>query len=174
MPIRNLKVSICLAALAFSASPALADDCATVVASMKATAVTPYASTATRTDPQGKPQTRHMIRTTTKTYVEDHGGWVEMDITSQDLTDTINEQLKTAKMTCQKVGTEAVNGQATTVYTVHIENEGSISDNKLWLNAKNLPLKTVVKIQGMKADTEATYDYDHVQAPADAKPIGSR
>ncbi len=158
-------------ALCAAAAPALADDCATVNAALMQTAKTPYSETITRTV-AGKQIVSHMVQTPSVKYVESNGRWVSMNITSKDLIDTMNEQMKTAKMTCHRVGAETVNGLPAAIYTVHVENQGSVSDSKLWISPQNLEVKSEMQVNGMKFSV--LLDYSHVQPPANAKPLGAK
>ncbi len=160
------------AALAFISMPAWANDCAAVDAAMNGAATTPYSSVITRTDAQGHLVTSHMVQTATTKYVETHGKWVAMNISSKDLLDHLGEERKTAKMTCVGAGSEDVDGQSAAVYHVHIENDGTTSDNKLWISGENRLLKSESTVGGKQYSV--SYDYAHIDPPKDAKPLGSQ
>ncbi len=163
---------IAATALGVISTPARADDCAQVDAAMKGAATTPYSSVITRTDMQGHPVTSRFVQTSTTKYVEVHDKWMAMSISSKDLLDTLNEQRKTAKMTCGRVGSGPVNGQTATVYAVHTENQGTVSDSKLWISGQNLLLKSEIGVGGKQY--VVVYDYSHVDPPKDATPVGVR
>jgi len=75
------------------------------------------------------------------------------------------EEKKAAKQTCEAAGDEAVNGKPAAVYTAHIENQGEVSDNKLWVSKDTgLPLKTEARMQ--EGTITQTFSYDGVVAPA--------
>jgi hypothetical protein len=158
--------------LVVTAAPAWADDCAQPTAAMMVSAKTPYSETIVSPGLGGKMVTSHMVQTATNKYVERTGGWTALPISSPDLVDALNHMLKTAKITCKRTGTEQVNGQPTAVYTVHIENEGVVNDSTLWISAQNRQLKSDTTVAGKHFS--ATFDYDHVQPPAGAKPVGQR
>ena len=158
--------------LVVSAAPAWADDCTQPTAAMMVSAKTPYSETIVSSGPGGKMVTSHMVQTATIKYVERNGGWTSLPVSSSDLVDTLNAMLKTAKTICKRTGTEQVNGQPTTVYTVHMENHGVITDSTLWIAAQNRQLKSDMTVDGKHFS--ATFDYDHVQPPAGAKPVGQR
>lgn len=149
-----------------------ADDCAPVSAAMMAAASLPYSETVTTADAGGKPTTSHIVQTATTKYVERNGQWTSLPISSADLMDELKEKLKTSKMTCKRGGTEAVNGQPATIYVVHDVTDGDVSDGTLWISAQNRELKGDMNVGGRHFIT--LFDYDHVQAPAGAKPIGRR
>src|SRR5262249_11707432 len=108
---------------------------------------------------------------TTK-YVERNGIWTSLAISSADLVDTLNKMLKTAKITCKRTGTEQVDGQSTTIYSVHIENEGTVTDSKVWISDQNRQLKS--ETTSGRNHFSSTFDYDHAQPPEGAKPAGQR
>jgi hypothetical protein len=153
-------------------APVWADDCTQPTAALMVTAKTPYSETIVSPGPDGEMVTSHMVQTATGKYVERNGNWTSMPVSSADLVDTLNDMLKTAKMTCKRTGTEEVNGQPTTVYTVHVENGGAVTDSTLWISAQNRQLKSEMAVNGRHFT--ATFDYEHVQPPAEAKPLGQR
>jgi hypothetical protein len=172
MNLASAWIAVGALAFGFSASPAAADDCAAVTAAMMATARTPYSSTISGLDAQGRTAISHMVQTPTTKYVETNGRWVAMKVSSDDLIDTLNRALKTTKMSCQRGGTETIGGQPTTIYMVHAENDGVASDNTLWISARNLPLKSDMRVAGKHY--VSVYNYDNVRPPQDAVPAGGR
>lgn len=162
------KSAFALVALAgLLAPPALADDCGPVFDAMIKAAKTPHTATVTRTE-DGKPVTSKMVQTNDRKYIEVNGQWRWIEMPA-DLDQELEAMRKNTKMTCQKLGSEEVNGQPTTVYTAHVENEGSVSDNELWLGAGGLPLKVRNTVEGKSFSS--ILDYKHVQAPANATPF---
>lgn len=149
------------------ATPAHADDCGPVFDAMAKAAKTPHTATITRLE-NGKPVTSKMIQTKDRKYIEVNGEWRWMAMPA-DLDHELEAMRENTKMTCQKLGSEEVNGQATTVYTAHVENEGSASDNELWLGANGLPVKIANTVEGKSFSS--ILDYKEVQAPADALPL---
>ena len=158
--------------LVLTAAPAWADDCMQPTAAMMVGAKTPYSETIVSPGPGGKMVTSHIIQTATTKYVERNGSWTSLAVSSADLVDTLNEMLKTAKISCKRTGTEQVNGQPTTIYSVHIENEGIVTDSTVWISDQNRQLKSETTAGGKHFSS--TFDYDHVQPPAGAKPVGQR
>ena len=154
------------------AAPAWADDCAQPTAAMMVSAKTPYSETIVFPGPGGKIVTSHIVQTATIKYVERNGKWTSLPVSSADLVGTLNDLLKTAKMTCRRTGTDRVDGQQTTVYTVRMENEGVVTDSTLWISAQNRQLKSETTVGGKHYTS--TLDYDHVHPPAGAKPVGQR
>jgi hypothetical protein len=164
------QAGMAAAVFGLTATPAFADDCALVIAALTASAKTPSNSTITHTGPGGKPVINHMVQTATAKYVETDGKWKSMNVSIQETLNGMNEMIKTAKMSCHRTGAESVNGQPVTVYAVHVENQGTTSDSKIWVSAKNLQLKSEMTV----GDTHfvTTADYDHVQVPTNATPMG--
>jgi hypothetical protein len=160
------------AAVLVPIAPVWADDCAQPRAAMMVSAKTPYSETIVSPGPAGKAVTSHIVQTPTVKYVERNGSWMSLPVSSADLVDTLNDMLKTAKMTCKRTGAEQVNGVPTTVYTVHLENQGAVTDGTLWISAQDRQLKSETTRQGVHY--ASTFDYDHVQPPAGAKPVGKR
>ena len=166
------RIFLGVVVLVVSAAPAWADDCTQPMAAMMVSAKTPYSETIVSPGLGGKMVTSHMVQTATIKYVERNGSWTSLPVSSPDLVHTLNDMLKTAKITCKRTGTEQVNGQPTTVYTVHMENQGVVTDSTLWISAQNRQLKSDTTVDGKHFG--ATFDYDHVQPPAGAKPVGQR
>jgi hypothetical protein len=159
--------AIIAAAVMLLTSPAFADDCSPLSAAMIASAKTPHTSIITRVK-DGKPTTDRMIQTRDDKFIQMDGKWRSMGVSPSD-TNSIEAELKKAKMTCHKVGMEPVEGQVATAYTVHVENEGSVSDNKVWIGSNGLPLKVENVVEGRSYST--ILDYEHADAPADATPM---
>jgi len=165
-PLAATTLSVVLAA------PAWADDCAQPLAALMVTATTPYRETIELRGPDGKMVTSHLVQTATGKYVERNGSWTSIPVSSADLVDTLNDELKTAKLSCRRAGTEQVNGQQTTVYTLHMEMGGRITDGTLWISAQNRQLRSDTTANGRRFS--ATFDYEHVEPPPGAKPVGQR
>jgi hypothetical protein len=163
----TLKSLAIITGVGFLTTPAFADDCSPISAAMIATAKTPHTATLTRVK-DGKPVTGKIIQTKDDKFVEVDGKWHSMGDPPGD-TSSIEAALKKAKITCRKLGTEQVEGQTTTVYTAHVENEGTVSDDKLWLGSNGLPVKVENLVEGRSYST--TFDYAHADAPADATPM---
>lgn len=131
-------------------------------------AKTPFTTTITKSDGQGRKTVSQVIQTATNKYVQSHGKWYAMRISENDLLDT----LKATKMTCLRIGTDSANGQPAVIYKVHRENDGTSLDEKTWISAKGLPLKSEARADG--STYESMYDFTHAQPPASATPLGSR
>lgn len=153
---------------------ASAADCDAVLAAMVNTARTPYASTtnASGAAAQGTPVLVHIVQTPTAKYVERAGKWYRLDISSQELIDNLNEKVKTAKMNCASLGSQQLDGRSVDVFSEHDEQDGTVSDGKLYVSAQKRLAKVEATIDGRHSIT--TYDYDNVQVPASSVPAGQR
>jgi outer membrane lipoprotein-sorting protein len=161
-------IGVAFAAMAPMA--ARADDCGIVMAAALAQAKTPYAGAMTMSEP-GKPPNRNaVISTGTKMYVQVEGGaWQSMDYNPQEMIDLMNENLKKSTQTCQKSGSESVNGEAATVYTQHSDNGKVVADSRIWISdRRGLPLKLETHFKDGMSLVQETH-YDNVQAPAGVK-----
>jgi hypothetical protein len=159
-----------LLALAFAVlgAPALADDCTTVKSAMLNTGHAPNSLLITKTDGQRKKTVTRQVQTVDNKYVQmPDGKWRALNIAIKDLHDDLPEV-----QTCRRSGSENVGGESTTVYDVHMNIEGSISDGKVWVSSKNLILKSQRVIEG--ADYTVEYDFSHVTPPANAIPMGGK
>ncbi|MEO8922826.1 MAG: hypothetical protein ABI330_08370 [Caldimonas sp.] len=157
-----------LAFLALSL-PAIADDC---TSAMVTTAQNPVTTLTIKTDAHGKQAKFGMVQTPTTQYIQtEDGQWHSVGVTVKDKIDATNEDLKTAKISCQREGADLVNGVPATVYAVHADRDGDISDAKVWISSHRIA-KTEGTSEGAHYTT--SYDYAHVIPPANAKPMGSR
>ena len=126
MYIDNSRVVIALA-FAVLTAPALADDCTTVKSAMLNSGHTPKSSSTTKTDGQGKKTMTRLVQTVDNKYVQTPDGkWYAMNIAIKDLDDNLSGVL-----TCRRSGSESLSGASTAVYDVHMNLEGSISDNRV-------------------------------------------
>jgi hypothetical protein len=153
------------ACLSLAAVTARADDCATLMSATIASAHKSYSATSTTSGGGAPTRVGHSVSTGGKLFVEMNARWVLSKMTMSDMANEMRAEIGTAKMSCHRLGEETVGGEATTVYSSHVNNHGNVSDNRLWISkATGLPLKTEVKLQnGMQIVT--VFDYAHSQAP---------
>jgi hypothetical protein len=159
-----------LLALAFVvlASPALADDCATIKSAALHSGHSPHSLLITKTDGQGKKTVTRQVQTVDNKYVQmPNGKWFAMNIAIKDLNNDLSGIL-----TCRRSGSDSVNGESTTVYEVHMNLEGQSTDNKYWVSSKNLILKSETVMEGAHYTND--YDFAHVTAPSNAISIGRK
>ena len=128
----------------------------------------------TRTGKDGKPAISHLVQTMTASYIETHGKWHSMAISSQDRIDNFTEIMQTAKMSCDVVGSDSVNGEAATVYDLAVENDGAVSKDKLWISGDQLILRAQYQSEDTSGPVDSVYDYTHVEPPAESIPIGQK
>jgi hypothetical protein len=167
MYIRSAHIFIALAFVVLTA-PALADDCATVKSAMLNSGHTPKSVIVTKTDGQGTKTVTRQVQTVDNKYVQTaEGKWYAMHIAIKDLDDDLSGVL-----TCRRSGGDGVSGESTAVYQVHMNMNGQVSDQKLWVSAKNLILKSEGVIAGARYSTE--YDFAHVTPPTGAIEMGGR
>lgn len=150
------------------AAPVLADDCTTVKSAMLNSGHTPHSVLVTKIDGQGRKTVTRQVQTLDNKYVQTPDGkWYAMNIAIKDLNNDLS-----GVQTCRRGGSESVNGESTAVYEVHMNLEGSSSDNRVWVSSKNLVLKSEAVIEGAHYTTE--YDFAHVTPPANAIPMGGK
>ncbi len=152
-----------LAALCLS-SAAYADDCAAPMAATLNGAKKPHSLTTTSTS-AGAATTGHAVWTGTQFFVEVGGKWLLTRETAAQIADAMADNMKSAKITCHAGGSEAVNGQAAAVYDIHVVNDGSASDNRVWVaKAGNVLLKSQVKLDTGDVIL-SLYDYKNFAPP---------
>jgi hypothetical protein len=161
---RALMLMVCAAVTV----PALADDCVAAKSAMLDTGHRPVSVTSTTTDAQGKQKVTRTVQTVDNKYVQTADGkWYSMGIAIKDL----NDNTKTAKFTCRRTGTDNVNGEPAAVYEVHMDDNGTIVEQKIWVSAKNLILKAEGSVNGVRYSS--VYDFSHVAPPANATAMGA-
>ena len=164
---RETSLMIALAFAALSA-PALADDCSTVKSAMLNSGHTPHSVIVTQTDGQGKKTVTRQVQTVENKYVQrPDGKWYAMNIAIKDLDDDLSGVL-----TCRRSGSDSISGESTAVYEVHMNLEGQVSDQKIWVSSKNMVLKSEGVIEGARYTTE--YDFAHVTPPPNAISLGGK
>jgi|ERR1700722_10383507 len=159
-----------LIALAFTVltAPALADDCAPVKSAMLNSGHTPHSVILTRTDGQGKKTVTLQVQTVDNKYVQSPDGkWYAMNIAMKDLNNDLSGVL-----TCRRSGSDSVNGEVTVVYEVHMNLEGVVTDQKMWVSSKNMVVRSEGTIEGAHYTTD--YDFAHVTPPANAISMGGK
>jgi hypothetical protein len=142
-------------------------DCNITMDSMIASAKVPYEETiSTVVGPNIPPTVSRVIWTTKESFVQSNGKWQKVRTTMQDLMDKYNEIKKEAKISCQQLADESINGEPANVYAAQVDYLDTIQKNKLWLSKKTgLPLESVDD-QGDDTVITITWDYKNVTAPA--------
>ena len=134
----NIPRSLIALAFAVLTAPTLADECAPVKSALLNSGHMPHTVILTRTDGQGKKAVTRQVQTVDNKYVQTADGkWYAMNIAIKDLDDDLSGVL-----TCRRSGSDSVSGEATVVYEVHVNLQGQVSDQKLWVSSKNMVLKS--------------------------------
>lgn len=98
-------------------------------------------------------------------YVQLHGQWQRSPISASEMLRNAQDKRKSdsGDDTCRALGEDAVDGEATAVYSLH--NDGG-ADSKLWVSKANGSLlrQTIRLPDGSLIDSR--YDYANVVAPA--------
>src|SRR6202012_1082707 len=97
------------AAAVFSAAPALADDCSTLMSVMIAQTEQPYSATVTMEVPGQKAQTMKTVFINDTVYTQMDGKWRSMSMPAKETQGMIRDAAKTAKETCHVQGNDSVN-----------------------------------------------------------------
>ena len=157
-----------IAALAVPAGAQAADPCDAIFNAMVAQVKVPFAVEAVQAPRSGPAQKMENRIVGGKSYFFVQGQWHSEPVSPDQMIADLTEEKKSARQTCTAAGDEAVNGKPAAVYTAHIDNQGEVSDNKIWV-AKDtgLPLKTEARMQ--EGTITQTFRYDGVEAPAGAR-----
>jgi hypothetical protein len=83
-------------------------------------------------------------------------------------TDTQGKQKVTRTV---QTGTDSVNGEPAAVYEVHMDDNGTIVEQKIWVSSKNLILKADGSVNGVRYSS--VYDFSHVTPPANSTAMGA-
>jgi len=112
----------------------------------------------------GKPMNSEMVFSGGTDYVLYQGKWTTSSTAERKELDQRN--LKTAKMTCQYVRNEPVNGEGAALYSTHeITARGGKVDNQVWVSqSKGLILRMETDL-GHGTHLSSRYEYSNVHAP---------
>ena len=125
-------------------APAFADDCATVKSAILNTGHTPHSLILTQTDGQGKKTVTRQVQTVDNKYVQSPDGkWYAMNIAIKDQNNDLSGLL-----TCRRSGSDSASGEVTVVYEVHMNQEGIVTDQRIWVSSKNMVLKSEGTVEG--------------------------
>jgi hypothetical protein len=141
------------------------DPCAVVNKATDSVNTVDHSTAITTVVAGGAPQSGEARLVGGKSYVQVAGKWHVSPTSAADTAAMLAEVRKSAKQTCQAVGEESLDGVPTAVFTAHVENDGSVSDNKMWVaKGTGLPVKTVSTVEGRTVITQINR-YDGVSAP---------
>ena len=155
-------------ALALLSPLARADGtaCDAVFAAMVKMAGTPNHQIITTTRPGGKTSQGEIVNLGGKRWVLAAGHWHARPLdVAQDVRDM--QAARTGKETCQRVRTDAVDGEPAVVFSMHNPTDDGTSDSQTWVStARGLPLRQSIDIGEGKTHLDVKIDYAHVQAPS--------
>ncbi|HEX4505225.1 MAG TPA: hypothetical protein VH722_05800 [Alphaproteobacteria bacterium] len=161
----SIALTAAIAAVSVGAHAAPADPCDAIFNAMVAQVKVPFAVQATQAPNNGPAQTMENRFVGGKSYFFVQGQWRSEPVTPDQMIADLTEEKQSAKQTCAVAGDEAVGGQPAMVYTAHIENQGEVSDNKLWVSkATGLPVKSEARMR--EGTITQIFHYDGVTAPA--------
>jgi hypothetical protein len=178
LPVK-IKRAVSLSCVVFLAGGVLtgipvarADDCTLASDAAIAQAKVPHAVKHVTTAP-GKPAAQvEMIFMGDKAYTQTNGTWQSMPYSAQDQIETISAARKRAEQTphtCQKLGGEPINGEATALIVMHSETNGKASDARIWISDKTgLPLKSDIHLSNGTVITD-DFRYGNIEAPPGVK-----
>lgn len=148
-----------------SAVSLVGEPCVIVDKATVAVNTVDHASVITTAMGGGAPRTGETRVVGGKSYVEVNGDWQVSKTSPAENAAMMAEERKSAKETCQALGDETVAGVSTAVFSAHVENDGSVSDNKIWIaKDSGLPVKTVSTLEGNTVVTQMN-TYSGVIAP---------
>ena len=151
------------------ADPAIDPACKVVFDANDKTLDTPNHAYQEHLDPGGKNVTTELITVNGQRYLLVNGTWKKSRMTVADTKAQEEENKKNAKVvSCKRVGTDSVNGQAATVYTEHSENDDTKADGKVWISSSGVILKNEIELDtgdATKSKITIRYEYGNVKAP---------
>jgi len=167
-PVSTANSGGAVPALSF-AIPAADASCKPVFDANDKTLDTPNHLYQEQTDARGKKRTGELITINGERYLLMDGKWSKSRMTVAETKAQSEENKKNAKVvTCKRIGSDSVNGQAATVYTEHTETEDSKSDGKIWISGSGVILKTEIDLDpgsDDKVHMTMRYEYGNVKAP---------
>jgi hypothetical protein len=159
-------------AVAGYAAGARADDCSLATDAAIAQAKVPHSDTHVTTAPGKPPSTMESVVMNDKVYMQVSGSWKSMAFSAQEQIDIVKKAEANAaqrQRTCQKQGSETVDGQAASLLTMHSDDKGKVTDARLWIaDATGLPLKSEAHLADGTVIVD-TFHYDNIQPPAGVK-----
>ena len=148
-----------------------ADACQPVFDALQKLVTTPSHSYTTSTDAHGgKPIEAETIFTGGQKYIQAHGKWMRLPVTTQDVLDQEKENEKNGKANCQLVRSESVNGENASLYHMQRETENFKEDSQIWISkTTGLPLREEQDIDygGKigKRHNSGHFEYSNVRPP---------
>ena len=151
------------------AVPAVDPACKPVFDANDKTLDTPNHAYMEQTEAGGKKVASELVTINGQRYLMMNGKWSKSLMTVAATKAQEEENKKNAKVvSCKRVGSDSVNGQAATVYTQHSETEDSKADGKVWISNSGVNLKTEIDLDSGDPATvhiSIRYEYGNVKAP---------
>ena len=148
-----------------------ADACQTVFDALQKLVTTPSHSYTTSTEANGsKPVEGETIFVGGQKYIQAHGKWMRLPVTTQDVLDQEKENEKNGKSNCQLVRSESVNGESASLYHMQRETENFKENSQIWISkTTGLPLREEQDIDygGKigKRHNSGRFEYGNVRPP---------
>ena len=118
----------------------------------------------------GKPIQSETIHVGDTLYMQVRGQWMARPYDARKAAEDARQAMLKAEHSCTRVGSEAVDGQPATLYSVQSRTATGSTDSRIWISpSTGLPLRqrTVMLEQGAtKMQHEVGFDYTNVRAPA--------
>ncbi len=113
-----------------------------------------------------------IIRTTDKLYMQMQGQWMARPYDGQKAVADARQAMQKAEHTCTRVRSEAVDGQAAVLYSVHSKTASGGTESQIWISStEGVPLRQHTEMLdhgAAKAQHEVRFYYTDVHAPAGA------
>lgn len=154
----------------FIASAYAADSCQPVFDAITKVVTTPSHSYSTHTMNR-KQVISETIYTQGKGFIRVNGKWMKSPDGPKEVLEQEVENRKHETATCQAVREESVNGQSTTVYSLHSKTENATEDAQIWISkGTGLPLREEMDMDvggGAvgKSHFSTRYEYGNVHPP---------
>jgi len=148
-----------------------ADACQRVFEALTKVATTPSHSYTTSTAVNsGKATEAETIFANGQKYIQVHGKWIRIPVTSQDVLEQEKEKEEKGKSTCQLLRSESVNGEAATVYSLHREYDEVTEDGQMWVSkGSGLPLRVEEDVDNrgnkVMGHRSTHFEYGNVRPP---------
>jgi len=87
-------------------------------------------------------RSREMVYLNNKVYMQVNGKWRTMPMTPKDIEEAGKEVNGNSTLTCKALGSEAVGGEASALYSTHDKTPDATIDTQVWISkSRSLPLK---------------------------------
>jgi hypothetical protein len=147
-----------------------ANACQPVFDALTKVATTPSHSYTTSIAVNGGKTEAETIFANGQKYIQVHGKWMHLPVTSQDVLEQEKEKEEHGKSNCQLLRSESVNGEAATLYSMHREYDEVTEDAQMWISkGSGLPLRAEEDVDNRgnrkKEHRSTRFDYGNVKPP---------